>query len=234
MELRYRLLRWFDVAAVICLAVLPDLWRSIFAVTRGVTGAGYTFGYMHGGLLTRSVQVAVPILLIMLLRKVSWQRYGFRAIRPGCDVIAAAGLVLASYASFILAYGIVIQFGPIEESGGARVQTMIGNMSPTTWVAMLVMIGSGLANGFAEELALRSYLISRLVELMGSKLLAVVFTSVLFGAYHIYQGMLGAVGAFAIGIVLGTYFVRKRRFWPVAAAHAAMDIIPQLVYRSSH
>jgi membrane protease YdiL (CAAX protease family) len=52
----------------------------------------------------------------------------------------------------------------------------------------------------------------------------------LFGAYHLYQGPLGAAGIFVIGLVFGTYMATKQRFWPLFVAHSAMDLIPHLAY----
>ena len=113
-------------------------------------------------------------------------------------------------------------FQVMSEAG----QAMIRDMSPPSTIALPVIVASGLANGFAEELAMRAYFIPRLVQLSGSRTVAVLLTSVVFALYHLYQGPVGAVHAFSIGLVFGIYFVTARRFWPVALAHAAMDVIP--------
>ena len=230
MELRYRYLRYFDVAAVLCLAVLPDLVRSICIYTNTVQRVSYSFSYMHGALLARSIQVSVPILLIMFLRRVNWSEHGFRSVRLLRDPLVAFGLIVISYVAYAMVYNLILQFGINDQAGVERTEAMIRGMSPTSWVAVLVMLASSIANGFAEELALRSYLLPRLLQLSGSRVFAVLLTSSLFGAYHIYQGVMGAIAIFVVGIVFGTYFVAKRRFWPIALAHMAMDVIPQLLY----
>jgi membrane protease YdiL (CAAX protease family) len=43
--------------------------------------------------------------------------------------------------------------------------------------------------------------------------------------YHLYQGPLGAVSVVVCGLVLGAAYWRTRRLWPVALAHALIDMI---------
>lgn len=219
-----------DIAAVFCLAVLPDLLQSMFVVTGVVRASGYTFAYMHNSLIVRSLQASVPIILIMHLRNVRWSDHGFTRCHVR-DVAVALGLVVISYGAYAVVYNILVQFGCDHNAGTEVISEMLHFMSPTAAVAIPVIFVSSAANGFAEELALRSYLIPRIVEVSGSRVAAVLVTSVLVATHHLYQGPLGAAAAFSTGIVFGAYFVEKRRFWPVAIAHALMDVVPQLIQR---
>ena len=69
-----------------------------------------------------------------------------------------------------------------------------------------------LANSFAEEIVMRGYMIDRLEQLFGKSWLEILISSLLFGSYHIYQGLLGAGGAVFIGMVFGTWFVSMTAF----------------------
>ena len=91
----------------------------------------------------------------------------------------------------------------------------------------------GTANGLAEELAIRSYLLTRLSEIIGSKAAAVILTSVLFAAYHSYQGRYGVLAAVMAGLVFGTYFAKTNRFWPIFIAHFIMDALPLTLIAAS-
>lgn len=91
----------------------------------------------------------------------------------------------------------------------------------------LILAGAA-ANGFAEELAMRSYLIPRIAQVSGSGVIAVLLTSLLFASYHLYHGPLDAISTLAIELVLGGYFLKFRRFWPIVAAHAMMNCLPVL------
>ena len=100
--------------------------------------------------------------------------------------------------------------------------------SPPQLTLLLIFVASA-ANGFTEELAMRSYLIPRISRLMGSDLSALIITSGLFAIYHMYQGRYGIISALLVGLILGIYFVRTKRFWPIAIAHTFMDVIPLLI-----
>jgi membrane protease YdiL (CAAX protease family) len=96
--------------------------------------------------------------------------------------------------------------------------------SHPTWLALLLLIPAMLANALSEELAMRGYLIPRLQALFGRKTSAVIFSSLAFASYHIYQGPDGFVGVFMFGLLYGSVFVLTRRLWPLVLAHAAWDI----------
>ena len=82
------------------------------------------------------------------------------------------------------------------------------------------------ANSAAEELVARAYMIDRLEKLFGKTWIAVLVSAVLFGSYHIHQGMIiGLVGATMTGIVLGIYFARTRKLLPLIVAHSVYSLI---------
>ena len=69
---------------------------------------------------------------------------------------------------------------------------------------------------------MRSYTISRLLKFgdtVQMRIAAVVITTVLFGAYHLYYGLDGALIVAVIGLVFGIYYVRGGRFLPLILAH---------------
>lgn len=75
-----------------------------------------------------------------------------------------------------------------------------------------------MATGYSEELFFRSYLLTEF-RLQGKEIYAVIGTSLLFALGHIYQGLPGFLGTFAIGFFLASIFVRKRRLHTIAIAH---------------
>jgi len=99
----------------------------------------------------------------------------------------------------------------------------------TNPLSYVLLIAASLANGFAEELVLRGYLLTRLERLLGSTWAAVLITSLLFACYHLYQGLGPTIGVAAVGLMYGGAFCRVRRLWPLVLAHAATDIIGWLV-----
>ena len=78
-------------------------------------------------------------------------------------------------------------------------------------------------NPLFEELIVRGYTMSEVMALGGSRNFA-IFTSVLLQmSYHVYQGLLRAVGLAAVFLVFSIYFSRERRIIPVVIAHFWSD-----------
>ena len=218
----------FDVLAVFSLAVLPDLLHSFMATnfisTNSSDAGSSSINSFLILLIVRSLQVSLPILLVLKLRNVRWSDYGFVKFRPLLDPLVAIGIAVLGYVTYYLyAYGLL--FAGVDFSGDANA---IGGMTQNAQLGIgtiALVVLSSCANGFAEEIAMRSYLLVRIGELCGSIVVAAVLTTILFAAYHSYQGRYGIVSALAIGAVFATYFVVTKRFWPVAIAHALMDIV---------
>jgi membrane protease YdiL (CAAX protease family) len=89
----------------------------------------------------------------------------------------------------------------------------------------VLLLGSA-ANGFAEELVMRGYLFPRLERLLGSSFRSLIVTTLLFAAYHVYQGTAGVLSALSFGLVYGLAFWKLRRLWPLALGHAIADYAP--------
>ena len=214
----------FDILAVFCLGILPDLVRS-FLVSSATVTHQYSLNTLLWMLIVRSLQVCLPILLIMKLRKVNWSAYGFLKVRPLWDTLMTLSLVVLAYAAYyLLAISLLVAgFDFSSDPNGLTKMTQ----SPYLGIgSILLVFAASCANGFAEELVMRSYLITRLRELNCSAFAAAIVTTVCFAAYHCYQGRYGIINAFAVGAVFSTYFVIRQRFWPIATAHALMDFIP--------
>jgi membrane protease YdiL (CAAX protease family) len=96
---------------------------------------------------------------------------------------------------------------------------------PTTVGDYGLLVLMSCANGFAEELVMRGYLLPRFERVLGSTWSAVGLTSLLFASYHIYQGLFGATQVLVFGLVYGAVFCWFRRLWPLAIAHAIADFV---------
>jgi len=78
-------------------------------------------------------------------------------------------------------------------------------------------------NPFFEELIVRGYLMSEIVDLGGNGVLAIVFSIAVQMSYHLYQGLANGM-ALTIGFgVLSIYFWKTRRLAPVVLAHLCLD-----------
>ncbi|MCK5199598.1 MAG: CPBP family intramembrane metalloprotease [Spirochaetales bacterium] len=88
-----------------------------------------------------------------------------------------------------------------------------------------------MATGYSEELFFRSYLLTEF-RLPGKEIYAVTGSSLLFALGHIYQGLPGFLGTFAIGFFLASIFVRKRRLHTIAIAHGLYNFTVLMISSS--
>jgi len=205
---------WFEVAAVLCLAYVPAMFA---AAPFWELAPVPSFVYDQLWLIVNALQISVPLLLIVALSKSPWSRFGI--VRPmwivdpllGC-VVWALGMVGCLFA---------VSFLPLSwvDSGHYVFP------EPDGAAHYILLFVASAANGFAEEFAMRGFLLVRLEQLLRSTWAALIVTSVLFGSYHLYQGVDAAIGIAAIGLVYGASFCVYRRLWPVCIAHALADFV---------
>jgi membrane protease YdiL (CAAX protease family) len=96
--------------------------------------------------------------------------------------------------------------------------------APKTSVDYALMVPKFAANGFAEELVTRAYLISRLEVLLHSRASAVILAAACFTSYHIYAGFGTLLFMFLFGLTYGGMYLLLRRIWPLALGHMLISI----------
>jgi membrane protease YdiL (CAAX protease family) len=108
----------------------------------------------------------------------------------------------------------------------AVVPTELGD----TWWRIPVLLLASFANGWAEEVVVVGFLLTRLRQLNVNPVAAVVASSVLRGAYHLYQGFGAGLGNLAMGLVFGYVWHRTGRLWPLVIAHGVIDAVAFVGY----
>ena len=102
-------------------------------------------------------------------------------------------------------------------------------LGDTWWrVPMLILIA--FADGWAEEIIVVGYLLTRLRELGVGPRAALVWSSLLRGTYHLYQGFGAGVGNLVMGLVFGYAWQRTGRLWPLVIAHGLIDTVAFVGY----
>jgi membrane protease YdiL (CAAX protease family) len=99
-----------------------------------------------------------------------------------------------------------------------------------TWWRIPVLLLVSIGNGWAEEVIVVGFLLTRLRQLKVNPVAAVVLSSVLRGAYHLYQGFGAGLGNLAMGLVFGYAWMRTGRLWPLVIAHALIDSVAFVGY----
>ena len=99
-----------------------------------------------------------------------------------------------------------------------------------TWWRIPVLLLTAFANGWAEEVIVVGFLLTRLRQLRVSPAVAVFAAAVLRGLYHLYQGFGAGLGNLAMGLVFGWVYLRTGRLWPLIIAHALIDAVAFVGY----
>jgi len=99
-----------------------------------------------------------------------------------------------------------------------------------TWWRIPVLIAAAFANGWAEEVIVVAYLLTRLQQLRVHPVTALICSSLLRGAYHLYQGFGAGLGNIAMGLVFGYVWRRTGRLWPLVIAHGVIDTVAFVGY----
>jgi uncharacterized protein len=149
-------------------------------------------------------------------------RLGLGRVRWRSDVLGGLGL-----AALIGIPGLLLYLA-------ARWLGMNAQVEPAalhdTWWRIPVLIFSAFANGFAEEVVVVGYLITRLKQVGLSQNRAILASSVLRGLYHLYQGFGAGLGNLVMGLVFGYAWCRTGRLWPLVIAHGLIDTVAFVGY----
>ncbi|WP_163753139.1 CPBP family intramembrane glutamic endopeptidase [Mycobacterium botniense] len=153
---------------------------------------------------------------------VSPARIGLGRIRWRADVLGGTGLAavvgLPGLAGYLAARTV-----------GINASVIPSGLGPTWW-RVPVLVGMAFADGWAEEVLVVGYLLTRLGQLGIRPGVALACSSVLRGVYHLYQGFGAGLGNCAMGLVFGYVWRRTGRLWPLVIAHGLIDTVAFVGY----
>jgi membrane protease YdiL (CAAX protease family) len=116
----------------------------------------------------------------------------------------------------------------------ARVLGINASVQPAelydTWWRIPVLLAISFANAWAEEIIVVGFLMTRLRQLRVNPVAAIALSSLLRGAYHLYQGFGAGLGNVAMGVVFGYAWQRTGRLWPLIVAHTLIDAVAFVGY----
>lgn len=160
----------------------------------------------------------VPVALVLFL--IGYRRLGLRWRRT--DVAWGCGL-----AALIGIPGLGVYFAGRELGITADI---VLAPADTNWWTYPVLLLAALENAVVEEVIVVGYLMTRLKEMRWSLPAIVALSSLLRGAYHLYQGFGQALGNVLMGVVFAAWFHRTGRLWPLVIAHFVIDAIAFVGY----
>jgi membrane protease YdiL (CAAX protease family) len=217
----------FGVSAAVAVLQLID------AVLSGLSGrrvrlnedlSRYDLINLGLNLATIAQLVAWGALALYLLWRSGFSpaRIGLGKLRWRADVLGGLGLAALIGIPGLLFYLAARWLGMNAEVEPAALHN--------SWWRIPVLIIAAFANGFAEEVVVVGYLITRLRQLGLSQNRAILASSVLRGLYHLYQGFGAGLGNVVMGLVFGYAWCRSGRLWPLVIAHGVIDTVAFVGY----
>lgn len=138
--------------------------------------------------------------------------------------------ILWSFSFFLVSVLVLVWLEGILSSMGHPTLGELELLLPDTNVERIWWVALSFTAGFCEEIAFRGYLMTRLWRLAPSSwssklrwVVVVIFSSVIFGMGHTYQGLAGFVLITAYGIMIALLFLRTQSLWPCIWAHFLLD-----------
>lgn len=117
---------------------------------------------------------------------------------------------------------------------GARMLGLSAAVEPAeindTWWRIPLLLAIAFANGWAEEIIVVGFLITRLRQLRFGVGAALLISALLRGTYHLYQGYSAGLGNIVMGLVFGYVWIRTGRLWPLIVAHGLIDAVAFVGY----
>lgn len=117
----------------------------------------------------------------------------------------------------------------LAQAWGINANLAVAPTDDLWWRIPLLTLKS-FANGFAEEVVVVGYLMTRLRQLGVGAGGSLASSALLRGSYHLYQGVGGGIGNIVMGLVYGRWYQARNRLWPLVIAHGLIDTVAFVGY----
>ena len=174
-------------------------------------------------------EALAPVVLVLYLMARSGEppsAIGLDTTQPVSDTLWGALLAAViggtGLALYLTAFHLGISLNVVPES------------LPAVWWRIPVLILSAAHDGILEEILVIGYLLRRLDQLGWTPWKAILFSAVLRGSYHLYQGFGAFLGNAAMGVIFGILYRRWGRVTPMIIAHTLIDAVTFVGYAALH
>ncbi len=151
--------------------------------------------------------------------------WGLDGARPGRDVAWGFGLAAA--------IGIPgLGFYLLGRALGITVSVQASALNEHWWTVP-VLVAAALQNGLLEEIVAVAYLRERTRDLGWHRAWFIVWSSLLRGSYHLYQGIGPFLGNVVMGVVFAWFYTSRwgrHRVLPLVIAHTVLDVVAFVGY----
>ena len=210
--------RWFELFLVLLVAFGAPFINSLAVLRTGPSATSYISGGRWLGAMVQEVAALLVLGYVLARRNLRFRDIGLRwSMR---EVGAGLLVTVAAYLMYVVG-SLIIHFLPIHMSS-ANARSFY--VSPSAMI-----IPFSLLNPFFEELIVRAYLMTEIMNLTGSYVLAVIASLGVQLSYHLYYGWAGVAALFFQFLILSVYYARWRGALPVIIAHGFFDMSAALV-----
>lgn len=208
--------RWVDLGLILAVVFAGSILGSIYLAFHP-TAPSFSNMRLFTGI---SDEISGLLLFLVLFKRQGRRFQDIGLSFQWTDLPKALGLVVAA-AVVMWAIGLVVTYGwfVITLSFPQWPDTRAMFSTSSLWLFLPFL----LLNPFFEEILVRGYLMTELIDLRKSVLLATIVSIVVQTSYHLYYGVAGAMVVGSGLTVLAIYFAKSRRLMPVILAHMLWD-----------
>ncbi|MGG6268898.1 CPBP family intramembrane glutamic endopeptidase, partial [Leptolyngbya sp. AN10] len=165
----------------------------------------------------------VLLILVWFLKKRGWSFTQLGVTPKWKSTFIGIGLFIATWIAWILVYvALVALFPVIQEIEQSRTSTP---SSLALWRIALV----SMLNPVYESLFVCGYVVT-FFKKSNNLWIAVLISTVIRTAYHLYQPLSGILSVFLIGLIFAYVYAKTNRLWAVIVAHGIFDFTGLLAY----
>lgn len=211
--------RYLALALVLAISFAHFIVSSTYYLIRGTEYAGPPQHQIR--LLSALIGEATSLLLLWYVlseQKRGWKDIGWSP--KWADIPQGIGVVLLALVSSVVViacFQVTYRAVTGHYLPPRSFQNLFGFGISVLSIAFVVV------NPFFEELLVRGYTMSEILDLGGSRNLAILVSVVVQMSYHTYQGLLSGIGLTVIFTVFSVYFSTIRKIAPVILAHLCFD-----------
>jgi membrane protease YdiL (CAAX protease family) len=221
---------WLDVLLLLIVPIgmiyVPTMimWAS---PPEGETPEIRRFDYVVAGIKWAEFMLVAFLATYFVLRHgVRMRSLGIRFDGLGRQLLWAVATFVGAYAYLVLTALIAIPL--LYYFAGDEIQHDLANrqklMQAVPDQDLMLVITLLIAVGFHEELLFRGLLLTHLRRATGRWWMAVLGSSLVFGALHFVQGWLAVIQITGLAIVLCMFFLASRSVLAVSLAHFGFDL----------
>jgi membrane protease YdiL (CAAX protease family) len=222
---RDRRMRWLEVVVVTSVAFLYPLLGSIHVMLMGrpTSPVAGQYGFTMGLFL-----LCPPLLTLTYVLRRNGRTFRDIGLYWSWGQVGMGVLLMLAALFSTAIFGLLLRQVLIATGFGDAVRAAAESVKHA-WTRSMLFTPSGALYlsivPFFEEILVRAYLMTELIELTGSAAVAVVVSVLLQSSYHLYYGWVGATTIVFTFLPWALYFAKVRKALPTITAHWMYDML---------